>query len=165
DYLGYDDAADAWGVHGVGGFIGSICTALFASREIAALDGGVIPGGAFLDGNWTLLGYNLAGSVSILAYSFAGTMILLVAINAIPGCHFRPNEHDERQGGDLSEMGEMAYELVAEAMSSSVLSPAHAFPAMKRRNDSVDNCEVTYAVFAEDGQTEKEKEKAAILMV
>ncbi|KAJ3326595.1 hypothetical protein HDU91_004604, partial [Kappamyces sp. JEL0680] len=112
DFFGYDDSTDAWGVHGVGGFVGSICTGLFASKAIVGLDGLSIPGGAFVDGNWMLLAYNLAGSVTILAYSFVGTTIILFLINYIPGFHFRPNHEEELLGGDHSEMGEVAYEFI-----------------------------------------------------
>lgn len=115
EVLGYDDTADAWGVHGVGGLVGSILTGLFASKQIATLDGSVIPGGAFIDGSWALLGYNVAGSFSILGYSFVGTMIILVVINMIPGLHFRVAESEELMGGDLGEMGEVAYEIVPSA--------------------------------------------------
>ena len=33
-------------------------------------------------------------------------------INYIPGLNFRPNEQDELLGGDLGEMGEVAYEML-----------------------------------------------------
>ena len=112
DHLGYDDSADAWGVHGVGGLVGNILTAFFASKDIIGLDGAVNPGGAFLDGNWALLGYNAAGSAAIMGYSFVATLVILYGINIIPGLHFRPHEHEELVGGDLHEMGEVAYEIV-----------------------------------------------------
>lgn len=112
EMLGYDDATDAWGVHGIGGFTGSVLTGLFASRTIANLDSTVILGGAFPDNQWALLGYNIAGSTAILGYSFVGTMAILYALNAIPGLHFRPQEEDEHHGGDIMEMGEIAYALV-----------------------------------------------------
>jgi ammonium transporter, Amt family len=112
DILGFDDALDAFGLHGVGGFVGAILTALFASKELVfSLDGTEMNGGA-IDGNWVLLGYNLAGAVSTVAYSFVVTLIILYLINMIPHLHFRPNEEDEHLGGDLGEMGEVAYELL-----------------------------------------------------
>lgn len=112
EYLGYDDSADAWGIHGVGGFVGAILTALFASQAIPALDGSFIPGGAFINGNWDLLKYNFLGAIAILAYSFVGTLILILMINYIPGLHFRVDEAEEVAGGDRCEMGETAYEFV-----------------------------------------------------
>ena len=112
DVFGFDDSTDAWGVHGVGGFIGSIMTGLFASSDIILLDGTVNPGGAFLNGNWNLLAYNALGSAAILLYSFFGTFIIVYVINLVPGLHFRPDEHEEMRGGDYHEMGEIAYEII-----------------------------------------------------
>ncbi|KAJ3258485.1 hypothetical protein HK103_003607 [Boothiomyces macroporosus] len=112
EILGYDDSLDAFGLHGVGGLVGSILTGLFAAKKVVALDNASIPGGAFMDGQWKLLGYNIAGSVSILGYSFVGTFIILFIINMIPGLKFRSSDNEELVGGDLAEMGEVAYELV-----------------------------------------------------
>ena len=124
DVLGYDDSADAFGVHGVGGFVGSILTGIFADKDIAALDGGVIAGGV-INGNNMLLVYNLAGAFAILAYSFFGTMILLYLINVIPGCKFRPSAEEESVGGDYAEMGEAAYEIVPSSVTPLPLMKNH----------------------------------------
>jgi Amt family ammonium transporter len=124
DVLGYDDSADAFGVHGVGGFVGSILTGIFADKDIAALDGGVIAGGV-INGNNMLLVYNLAGAFAILAYSFFGTMILLYLINIIPGCKFRPSAEEESVGGDYAEMGEAAYEIVSSSVTPLPLMKNH----------------------------------------
>lgn len=107
-FFGYDDSADAWGVHGVGGFVGNILTGLFTKKSIALLDGTVIDGGVFFDGKWSLLGYNVASAVATVAYSFVGTMVILFVINKIPGFQFRMEE-DEELKGDITNMGEMAY--------------------------------------------------------
>jgi len=47
--IGFDDALDVWGVHGVGGILGVICTGLFASKEVNPLgaDGLFFGGAAF----------------------------------------------------------------------------------------------------------------------
>lgn len=50
-YFGFDDALDVFGVHGVGGLIGTFLTGIFAERSVAALDGSVIDGG-WLDRHW-----------------------------------------------------------------------------------------------------------------
>ncbi|KAJ3206657.1 hypothetical protein HDU67_008032 [Dinochytrium kinnereticum] len=121
-FFGFDDSLDAWGVHGVGGFVGNILTGIFAQKWVAALDGSVIQGGA-VDGNWKQIGYQLAGSTVIAVYSFVFTYIVLTAMNFIPGLRLRPSEDDEILGGDLGEMGEVAYELVS--------SIAEQFPEMK----------------------------------
>jgi ammonium transporter, Amt family len=59
-----DDGLDAFGLHGIGGYVGSILTGLFAADYVAALDGvTVIPGG-WINGHWVQLGYQLAGSTA-----------------------------------------------------------------------------------------------------
>jgi ammonium transporter, Amt family len=95
---------------GVGGFIGNILTGFFANSAIIALDGVKNPGGV-ISGDWNLLAYNLMGSFAILGYSLVGTFLILLAINYIPGLHFRQSEHEETHG-DIVEMGEVAYEFV-----------------------------------------------------
>jgi Amt family ammonium transporter len=104
DYLGYDDSADAWGVHGASGVIGCLLTGIFASPYIMALDGSVNPGGV-IAGNWKLLGYNAISCVFILVYTFFGTYAILMVINIIPTLHFRQTLDEEMMGGDIHEMG------------------------------------------------------------
>ncbi|KAJ3275949.1 hypothetical protein HDV01_006816 [Terramyces sp. JEL0728] len=126
ELIGFDDSLDAFGLHGVGGFVGSILTAFCASSYVTLLDSLGIPGGVVVNGNWHLLGYNIAGSVSILTYSFVGTYVIILIINYIPGLHFRQSEEQEMLGGDICEMGEVAYELV----------PAtNEIPSMKNEKD------------------------------
>jgi Amt family ammonium transporter len=113
--VGFDDALDAFGLHGVGGFVGSVLTGFFASKKMAAMDGGVIQGGGFIDGEWHLLGYNIAGSVAISAYSFIVSYVILYVINKIPYLHLRVSEHDEMLGGDMAEMGEIGFPFIVGA--------------------------------------------------
>lgn len=54
-----DDAFDIFAQHGVGGFVGSLLTGIFAEKYIPALDQTVISGG-WLDGNWIQVPYQLA---------------------------------------------------------------------------------------------------------
>ncbi|KAJ3016868.1 hypothetical protein HKX48_003815 [Thoreauomyces humboldtii] len=108
---GFDDSLDTWGVHGVGGYVGGILTGVFAEQWIGELDGSVIAGG-WIDGNWRQVGYQLAGSTSIAAWSFFLSLILLFFIDKIPGMHVRPKDDEHNEGNDLSEMGEVAYEIV-----------------------------------------------------
>ena len=62
------------------------------------MDGSTISGGA-IDRYGNLLGYNLVSCVAVIAWSMSITMILLYAINFIPGLHFRQEEEDEFMGG------------------------------------------------------------------
>ncbi|RKO90771.1 ammonium transporter AmtB-like domain-containing protein, partial [Blyttiomyces helicus] len=112
--FGLDDTLDAWGVHGIGGLLGNILTGIFAQKWIGQLDGTVLDGG-WIEGNWRQVGYQLAGSIAIASWSFVVSYILLTGIDALPGLHIRPSSEEEDLGGDLGEMGEVAYELVPQA--------------------------------------------------
>jgi Amt family ammonium transporter len=111
EMLGFDDALDAFGIHGIVGFYGNIATGFLASKGIAAMDGSVIAGGA-IDGNWIQVWYQLAGSLACLGYSFFGTLTIAYIVDKIPGLRLRFTEEEELAGGDLQEMGENAYEMV-----------------------------------------------------
>ncbi|KAJ1560391.1 hypothetical protein HK096_008918 [Nowakowskiella sp. JEL0078] len=107
--LGYDDALDAFGLHGIGGFVGNILTGIFAQKWIALLDGTVILGG-WVEGNWIQVAYQFAGSGAIAAYAFVGTYIICIILNFIPGLKLRVEDHHEEHGIDVTQMGEVAYD-------------------------------------------------------
>ncbi|KAI9356778.1 ammonium transporter AmtB-like domain-containing protein, partial [Zopfochytrium polystomum] len=113
-YLGFDDSLDAWGVHGVGGFLGLFLTGVLSQKWIPTLDGTnsaaatPVLGGA-VDGHPVQIAWQLAGGAAIAGWSFTVAFVLLSVINMIPGLHLRPTEDEEIQGGDLAEMGEVAY--------------------------------------------------------
>ena len=99
--LGFDDALDAFGLHGIGGLVGCILCGIFTSKDLVFwMDETVITGGV-IDGHWNLLGYNLAGAVAIIAWSMIVTYIIVFAINLIPGLKFRQHEDDEHLGGTI----------------------------------------------------------------
>jgi Amt family ammonium transporter len=110
--LRIDDALDIFAVHGIGGLVGNILTAFFASKSIAHLDGVTSIKGGWLDHNWIQLGYQVADSVSGGCYSFAGTTLVLFLLNRIPGMHLRATEEAEVLGIDDAEIGEFAYDYV-----------------------------------------------------
>ncbi|CAG8577383.1 2372_t:CDS:2, partial [Scutellospora calospora] len=96
----YDDAMDVFAIHGIGGFIGSILTGIFANQYIVSLDGESINGGA-IDGNPIQILKQLAGSFAGMIYSFFVTWIILFIINRIPGLTLR---FDSENGADIDEM-------------------------------------------------------------
>ncbi|CCF51652.1 hypothetical protein NDA11_001788 [Ustilago hordei] len=107
--LGYDDALDIFAAHGIGGVVGNILTAFFADNRVASFDGSALIPGGWINKNWIQLGYQLADSASGFGWSFVVTMILLFAIDRIPGCHFRASEDDEMLGIDLAQIGEEVF--------------------------------------------------------
>ncbi|MGN6544197.1 MAG: ammonium transporter [Aureliella sp.] len=103
--LGYDDALDAFGVHGIGGTLGSLLTGVFATRAVWNIADGK-PLGA-IEGNWhTLLGQLVACGVAwlyVAVVSFAILKILDITIG------LRVNSTMERQGLDVTQHGEEGY--------------------------------------------------------
>jgi Amt family ammonium transporter len=100
--LGYDDALDAFGVHGIGGSIGTISAGLFATAALNAAGAN----GLFM-GNSKLL-YSQTGAVLLVAaYSFIGSFVLLKLVDLITG--LRVHDGHEETGLDLSQHGESGY--------------------------------------------------------
>lgn len=97
--LGFDDALDAFGVHGVGGIVGGILTGLFAQEEVGGTDG------AFY-GNGEQLGWQLAGILMTSVYSAVGTAVIMLGLKVTIG--IRVSEEDEDMGLDVSEHGDTA---------------------------------------------------------
>ena len=102
--MGYDDALDVVGVHGVGGFWGALATGLFASTAIN-------PGGAngLFFGNPGLFAIQAMDAVITIIYSVVVTFILLKAIDAVIG--LRVTTEEEIQGLDLTQHSEIGYSL------------------------------------------------------
>jgi ammonium transporter, Amt family len=98
--LGYDDALDAFGVHGVGGTIGALLTGVFATM---AVKGGDAPVG-LIDGNAVQVWIQLKSIIVTMVFCGVGTAIILKVIDLIIG--LRVPEEAEREGLDLSLHGE-----------------------------------------------------------
>jgi Amt family ammonium transporter len=98
--LGYDDALDAFGIHGVGGIVGAIGTGIVYSPALGG------PGGEDFD-----MGAQLVTQVTAVAATIVvaavGTAIAMYIAKAITG--LRVDEESEVNGLDISEHGERAY--------------------------------------------------------
>jgi ammonium transporter, Amt family len=106
--FGYDDALDAFGVHGAGGTIGALLTGVFAQRVINPIFGaGNAVGG--LDGHWGQVGNQLVGVLIAWGIALVGTIVLLKITDLITGVRV-PEEH-EIEGLDITQHGEEAYNL------------------------------------------------------
>ena len=103
--LGYDDALDAFGVHGVGGTLGAVLTGVFATRACWDIAAGQ-PLGLIEGNSQTIVGQVVA---VLITYVFAAvaSYILLKAIDAVMG--LRVSDEAEQRGLDLIEHGEEAY--------------------------------------------------------
>ena len=106
--FGYDDALDAFGVHGAGGTIGALLTGVFAQQVINPIFGvGKAVGG--LDGHWGQVGNQFVGVLIAWAFALVGTIILLKIVDLLTGIRV-PEEH-EQEGLDITQHGEEAYNL------------------------------------------------------
>ena len=99
----YDDALDAFGVHGVGGIIGSILTGVFATQFVTG-EGG--EQGA-LYGDWHQLWVQILTTVISIMYSAFVTFVLFKLVNCWIG--MRVDKRVEEEGLDIYEHGESAY--------------------------------------------------------
>lgn len=101
--LKYDDSLDAFGVHGIGGIVGSILTGVFATQAITGSDG--VQGALY--GDWNQLWIQTIATVASIAYSGILTFILFFVVNKTIG--LRVSKDDESVGLDISQHGEIAY--------------------------------------------------------
>jgi ammonium transporter, Amt family len=99
----WDDALDVWGVHGIGGVLGTILLGVFASKAInaAGADGLIYGGSGFF-------GKELLAVAGASLYAFVFTYLMLIIINLITPVKV-PAEI-EKEGLDISLHGEKAYD-------------------------------------------------------
>jgi Amt family ammonium transporter len=98
--LGYDDALDAFGIHGVGGIVGAIGTAVVYQPFLGGPGDGSVALGA-------QLGVQVFSVLVTIVWAGLGTLIAGMAVKATIG--LRVHEEDEVNGLDISEHGERAY--------------------------------------------------------
>jgi ammonium transporter, Amt family len=106
--FGYDDALDAFGVHGAGGTIGALLTGVFASQVINPIFGAGKPVGGS-DGHWVQVGNQLVGILMAWGFALVGTFVLLKVVDLIAG--LRVTDDEEIEGLDITQHGEEAYNL------------------------------------------------------
>jgi ammonium transporter, Amt family len=85
--LNADDSLDVFGVHGIGGIVGSLMTGLLASKSISGVEGNVLT--------------QLIGIAAVMAYSAFMSCVLLWLIHSF--INMRVGESAEREGLDITE--------------------------------------------------------------
>ncbi len=103
--FGYDDALDAFGVHGMGGTVGAILTGVFATREVNDLRMGKPMG--LVDGDASQVVNQLIAVLISWSLAIVGTLIILKVCDAVTGV--RVDTQQETDGLDLSMHGEEGY--------------------------------------------------------
>ncbi|MDR1833201.1 MAG: ammonium transporter [Propionibacteriaceae bacterium] len=111
--LGYDDSLDVVGVHLVGGLVGTLLIGFFASPGTPAGVAGLFYGGGF-DQLWR----QAVGALVVLVYAFVVSYIIALVIKKTIG--WRVDSSVELSGIDLSEHGEIGYDLSPVYYSSRV---------------------------------------------
>jgi len=103
--FGYDDSLDAFGVHGIGGIVGTLATGLFAQKLLnpAGADGLFFSPGA----GSSVFVTQVIGIVVTIVYSFVITFIILKVLDKFMG--LRLDDESEALGLDLSQHGESGY--------------------------------------------------------
>jgi Amt family ammonium transporter len=98
--LGYDESLDVFGIHAVAGIVGSILTGVLVSESLGGVGG--------------IKDYNMASQVVTqitavavaIAWSAIGTLVIFGILKAVG---LRPGTDAEREGLDLTDHGERAY--------------------------------------------------------
>jgi len=110
--LGYDDALDVFGVHGVGGIVGALLTGYFVNPAI----GGVgLTDYLATDTSVKALEYSFSAQMTAQIYSVLTAVILSAVVSyvALMICKvttgLRVPEQEEREGLDIGTHGERAY--------------------------------------------------------
>lgn len=93
--LGYDDALDGWGVHGVGGIVGALLTGVFATARVTGTD---------LPPVLTQVGIQALSVIATLVYGGIMSAGILYLIDKVMG--LRVSADDEQIGLDLALHGE-----------------------------------------------------------
>ncbi len=100
--FGYDDALDAFGLHGMSGTWGAILTGVFASPAINGVAG-------LLYGNPTQVVIQIISIVAVAVYSFILTYVIAIVLDKTVG--LRVDEKTEIDGLDMTEHEELGYRI------------------------------------------------------
>ena len=109
--FGYDDALDAFGVHGMGGTLGAILTGVFATSAVNAglgkdHAGHLLPLG-WVDGKASQVLNQMIGCGISWVMAVVGTLVILKVCDVLIGLRVSPEQ--ETEGLDLSQHGEEGY--------------------------------------------------------
>jgi Amt family ammonium transporter len=100
--IGWDDALDVWGCHGIGGTVGTILTGVFAASAVNGV-------GGLIEGNWRQFLIQLFAAVFVIVYAFSVTWIILKIQSMFSSV--RVPDKVEEDGLDEGLFGEQAYTL------------------------------------------------------
>ena len=106
--LGYDDALDVFGVHCIGGIVGALGTGILVNPKLGGTGIMDYATGKVADYEFgTQMLAQFKAVLVTLVWSGVGTLIILKVLDLVIG--LRPKPEVEREGLDLTEHGERAY--------------------------------------------------------
>lgn len=103
--LGWDDALDAFGCHGVGGMVGALLTGVFALPELSPT--GV--GGVLFTGDFSLLGSQFLAVAFTLVFAGGISCVIGLIAKAVCGGSLRVSREIEMTGLDAPVHAESCY--------------------------------------------------------
>jgi Amt family ammonium transporter len=112
--LGYDDSLDVFGIHCIGGILGALATGILVNSDLGGVgipDYETKPGelvvGAYVFGTAFLA--QIKAVLLTIVWSGVGSFVLYKLVDVIVG--LRVSHEDEREGLDIAEHGERAYNM------------------------------------------------------
>ncbi len=112
--LGYDDSLDAFGIHGVGGFLGAVMTGFLVSIPVWVAGTGLSEDkfiGKLTEGKWDMMAQvqvQLIACLAAAAFSFVISAVLAITIEKTIG--FTLPEEEETLGMDRAIHGEVGFD-------------------------------------------------------
>lgn len=103
--LGYDDALDAFGCHGIGGMVGGVLTGIFCVPDLSWTDFG----GLLYTGDPTLLIAQIEGILITIVFVAVMSAIIGLVVKVLFKGSLRVSVEEEAEGLDAREHGESAY--------------------------------------------------------
>ena len=103
--LGYDDALDAFGCHGIGGIVGGILTGIFCVPSLSWTD----YGGLLYTGDPSLLLSQISGILITIVFVAVATLVIGLIVQGFFHGSLRVSEEEEARGMDIAVHGEDAY--------------------------------------------------------
>jgi Amt family ammonium transporter len=110
--IGYDDSLDVFGVHCIGGIIGALATGILVNPALGGtgIADYISKPGELVVAEYVMATQMIAQAKAVLltlVWSGVGSAILYMVVGAVFG--LRPVEEREREGLDVTEHGERAY--------------------------------------------------------
>ncbi|CAJ2499756.1 Uu.00g026090.m01.CDS01 [Anthostomella pinea] len=100
------DNGDTCATHCVGGIAATICTGLFAQKEVAAYGGVEVAGGVLFDGNVRQLWAQIVEVLVGFMWSFIGSFMIIAVVDCVPGFEVLAVDDEINSGLDMTQTEE-----------------------------------------------------------